>query len=98
MGDAEQRQIRYGARFVAFLLIAGGILGILASAQMTVHFAGEDRLYRAAVAAISILVFAWCALKGIDLWRGKPGGYRWARILFLLQIPAICVSRLTYEF
>jgi hypothetical protein len=98
MGGIEKTAIRYGARFVSFLLIAGGILGILASVQMTVHFAHENRLYRVVVALISIPIFAWCVVKGIDLWRGKPSGYRWAKLLFILQIPAVCVSRLTYEF
>ena len=43
-------------------------------------------------------VFGWGALKGIDLWRGKPSGYQWARILFALQIPAFSVARSSYEF
>jgi hypothetical protein len=98
MSDMGNIATRYGAKFVSVLLIAGGVLGILASVQMTVHFAHEHRLYRVAVALISIPVFAWCILKGIDLWRGKPSGYRWAKLLFLLQIPAVCLSRLTYEF
>jgi len=66
--------------------------------QMIVHFAHEHHLYRVTVAVISIPVFAWCVLKGVDLWRGKPSGNRWAKLLFVLQIPAVCVSRLTYEF
>ena len=36
--------VRLGAKFVAFLLVAGGVLGILASVQMAVHFAHEDTL------------------------------------------------------
>jgi len=66
--------------------------------QKIVHFAHEHHLYRVTVAVISIPVFAWCVLKGVDLWRGKPSGNRWAKLLFVLQIPAVCVSRLTYEF
>ena len=42
--------------------------------------------------------FGWGAFKGIALWRGKPSGYRWARILFALQIPAFSIGRLSYEF
>jgi hypothetical protein len=98
MSDLENTRVRYGARFISFVLIAGGILGILASVQMTVHFAHERHLSRMAVAVISIPVFAWCMWKAVDLWQGKASGYRWAKLLFLLQIPAVCVSRLTYEF
>src|SRR5215510_7827808 len=98
MSDGEKVEIRYGARFVSFLLVAGGMLGILASVQMAVHFGHEHRLSRELVAALSIPVFAWCVLKGIDLWRGKGSGYRWAKFLFVLQTPAVCVSRFTYEF
>jgi|SRR5579859_4638940 len=98
MSEKPERVVRLGARFVAFLLVAGGGLGILASVQMTVHFVHEDRVDRLLVALLSIPVFAWSAVKGVDLWRGRPTGYWWAKLLFSLQIPAVCVSRLTYEF
>jgi hypothetical protein len=98
VSNKTNRKAMWGARFISFLLIAGGILGILASVQMITHFAHEHHLYRVAVGVISIAVFAWSGLKGVDLWRGIPSGYRWAKLLFVLQIPAVCVSRLTYEF
>jgi hypothetical protein len=98
MNENQNSVVRVGARFVAFLLVAGGLLGILASAQMIVHFVHEQRLDRLLVAALSVPVFAWSAVKGVDLWRGRPKGYWWAKLLFALQIPAVCVSRLTYEF
>src|SRR5262245_37982892 len=88
----------YASKFIAFLLVAGGLLGIVASVQMTIHFAHEQHLYRVVVAVISLAIFVWCSLKGIDLWQGKPSGYRWAKVLFALQIPVICISRFTYEF
>ena len=98
MSDIVNIATRYGVRFVSFLLIAGGILGMLASVQMTDHFAHEHRPYRVLIAVLSVPVFSWCIVKGVDLWRGKPSGYWWAKLLFALQIPAVCVSRLTYEF
>jgi hypothetical protein len=98
MSEKQEGVVRLGVRFVAFLLVAGGLLGILASVQMTVHFVHEDRLDRVLVALVSIPVFAWSAVKGVDLWRGRPKGYWWAKLLFSLQIPAVCVSRVTYEF
>jgi hypothetical protein len=98
MNDTEKPNVKWGARFVSFLLIAGGILGILAAIQMTIHFGHEHRPDRVVVPVISVIVFGWGAIKGIALWRGHPSGYRWAKLLFVLQIPALCVGRLTYEF
>src|SRR5690348_2415472 len=98
MSDIGKIAPRYGVRFVSFLLMAGGILGILASVQMTDHFAQEHRPYRVLIAVLSVPVFSWCIVKGVDLWRGKPSGYWWAKLMFALQIPAVCFSRLTYEF
>src|SRR5262245_49190708 len=87
----------YVTRFISFLLVAGAILGVLASLQVITHFAHEHVLHRLIVAVLSLPVFAWCAVKGVDLWSGKPAGYRWAKLLFAFQIPAFCGSRLTYE-
>jgi hypothetical protein len=90
--------VGHGARLVSSLLIAGGILGVVSSVPLAARFAQEARPYRAGVAAGAIAVFAWCALKGIDLWRGRAGGYRWAEALFALQVPVFSVARLSYEF
>ena len=81
-----------------FVLIAGAILGILASVSLAIGFTHQHRPYPSIVPVVSIAVFAWGMLKGIDLWRGKPAGYRWARILFALQIPAFSVAGFSYEF
>jgi len=96
--DPKKVRVRFGIRVVAFLLIFGGIVGIIASVQMSTHLMHEHLPVRMVVGALSVTVFGWSALKGIDLWRGKPSGYRWAKLLFILQIPAFCISRLTYEF
>jgi hypothetical protein len=98
MTDSQRLPISYGARFVSVLLMAGGLLGIFVSIQMAVHFAHESRTDRFVVAALSIPLFAWCMPVAVSLWRGNPRGYRWATILFAAQIPAFCISRLTYEF
>lgn len=98
MSGGGRGGVRYGARFVSFLMIAGAMLGILSSVFLAPRLAQEHRPYRVAVAVVSVAVFAWAAVKGIDLWRGKPGGYRWAKVLFALQIPAVSVARFSYEF
>lgn len=49
-------------------------------------------------ALITILVFGWSALKGRDLWNGKPAGYKWARILLVAQIPVIIAPGFSYWF
>ncbi len=98
MSAASSLSTRWGARFAAFLLIAGGILGIIVSVALAQGFAQQQRLYRIIVPLISIAVFVWGGTKGIDLWRGKSDGYRWGKILFALQIPAFSAGRLSYEY
>jgi hypothetical protein len=61
-------------------------------------FARHDQPNGMIVPALSIAVFGWCVFQGVQLWRGKPSAYKWAKILFAMQIPGFCVSRLTYEF
>src|SRR5215831_13682751 len=98
MDDDSQSRIRYGARFVAFLLIAGGALGIVAAVFLTAAVVQQHQPFRAVTALASAAVFGWGALKGIELWRGRPQGYRWAQILFALQVPAFSVAGFSYEF
>ena len=98
MNGKANRNVRWGARVVSFLLIAGGILGVMLAVALIRNFAHQHQPYRIIVPVISIVVFVWCALKAIDLWLGKPSGYKWATILFALQIPAFSISRLSYEF
>jgi hypothetical protein len=45
-----------------------------------------------------LLLFIWSVIAGIRLWRGEPKGWRWATILFALQVPVLTVPGLSYEF
>ena len=98
MSHKTNRRVKWGARFIAFLLIAGGILGVMLAITLIRNFAHQHQPYRIIVPVISIVVFGWSGLKGIDLWLGKPSGYKWASILFALQVPAFSIARLSYEF
>jgi len=98
MGGDTPGDVRVGARLISFLLIAGGILGIVSSVFLAANFAQVHRPYRVAIALGSIAVFGWSVLKGTDLWRGKPRGYRWAKLLFAFQVPVFSVAKLGYEF
>jgi len=87
-----------GSRLISLLLIAGGILGIVAAVFLIQGLTQHDQPYRVIIPAISIAVFGWSIFQGVELWRDKPSGSKWAKILFAMQIPGFCVSRLTYEF
>jgi len=95
---SDSRNVRWGARLLVVLLVVGGLLGIAAAIPLIQNFARQGEQLRIIVPALSIPVFGWCIWTGINLWRGLASGYRWATILFALQIPAVCISRVTYEF
>ena len=54
-------------------------------------------IYGVLVAAL-LGLFVWSVIAGIRLWRGEPKGWKWATILFALQIPIFTVPGLSYEF
>jgi hypothetical protein len=56
--------------------------------------------FSAATAVIGMftLVFGWSTWVGVDLWRGKPQAYKWAKVLFLLQVPIVNISSFAYHF
>lgn len=97
MSHNKKEYVRVGVKLVASLLIAGGIIGVLYTVAIGVQVVVQQPFF-AIFAVISIAVYVWSGLKGSDLWRGKPQGYKWAKILFALQIPVICVPGLLYEF
>jgi hypothetical protein len=96
--SSNRGNIKYGARIIAFFLVGGGLLGILSSVLMGFHFAHLHQSPRVISAIVSTALFAWGILTGVALWRGTPPGFKWAKILFALQVPVFCVARLTYEF
>jgi len=98
MNNKSKNGVRWGSRFVSILLIAGGILGIMLAFSLIKNFSHQHQPYRLIVPVASIAVFGWGAFKGISLWRGKPSGYKWAKILFALQIPVLTLGRWSYEF
>jgi hypothetical protein len=91
-------RVTVGVRLVAFLMMAGGVLGIL-GAYMLTRGRWPSRDWASLVGPlISFPVFAWTFLKGLDLWRGRPSGYWWSTRLFALQIPILSIGSLTYEY
>ena len=87
-----------GRRIIAFLLVAGGVLGILGSLSMAGHFAGRQESLRVGSAVVSAGLFAWGILTGVSLWRGTARGFRWATFLYALQVPVFSVGPVSYEF
>jgi hypothetical protein len=87
-----------GNRIIAFFLVAGGLLGILNTVSMGLHFARQQDSLRAISAILSAGLFTWSILTGIALWRAAPRGFKWAKMLFMLQVPVFGIARLTYEF
>ena len=54
--NSSREKVMYGARIIAFFLVAGGLLGILGSVQMGFHFARQQHL-RVIFATIGIALF-----------------------------------------
>jgi hypothetical protein len=96
--NSSREKVMYGARIIAFFLVAGGLLGILGSVQRGFHFARQQQILRVIFATIGIALFVWSILTGVDLWRATPRGFKWAKIMVALQVPVFCVARCTYEF
>lgn len=97
MSPNKNEYVRGGVKLVASLLIAGGIIGILFTIAMAIRIVMQQPFFMV-FAVLSILVYGWNALKGMDLWRGKPQGLKWAKIMLALQTPVICVPGFLYEF
>jgi hypothetical protein len=93
----RRRPVGYGAKFIAFALVVGGVLGIVLSVATGVHLVQQHRPLVIS-ATLSAVLFACGVLAGIGLWRGTPRGRRWATILVALQVPVVTIGRVVYAF
>ena len=89
---------KYGARVIALILLAGGLLGLLGSALSVHHSFQQHRTVAGVSGIISTALFAWCIPIGVALWRTTPNGFKWAKLLFAIQVPVFSIARLSYEF
>jgi hypothetical protein len=96
--NSRKGNVKYGARIIAVFLVAGGLLGILSLVMMYFHLAQQHQSLPVVSSVVSLALFAWGMLTGVGLWRATPRGFKWATILFALQVPVFHVARMTYEF
>jgi len=90
--------VKYLRWIIGFMLAAGGVLGILGSAPIVLRFVQQREGLRTFEAIVGVGLFVWSVAAGIALWRAAPRGYRWAKVLFALQILTFSVTRFAYEF
>jgi len=79
-------------------LLAGGLLGLLGSVLALYHSAQQHRVLAGISGIISTALFAWCIPTGLALWRTTPNGFKWAKLLFAIQVPVFTIARFSYEF
>lgn len=82
-------------RLISVVLIAGGIAGIGVALWFE---AGAHIRSHLAFLGLATTVFGWSIWVGVDLWRGRPQGYTWAKVLFALQVPSISLHGFAYQF
>jgi hypothetical protein len=93
----QQPYIDRGARVLAVVMIIGAVLGIGLSLLMAYRFVPVHWVYGVLVAAF-LLLFAWSGVTGLRLWGGDARGWKWAVILFAMQIPVLTIPGLSYEY
>jgi hypothetical protein len=76
----------YGTRIAAALLFVGGVIGTCISLSLAFN-ALRYHWPLIFMALPGIALFGWSTIVGSRLWRGAPAGVKWAKLLFLLQIP-----------
>lgn len=89
---------KYVARIIAFFLLAGGVLGLLGSFSAVYHSAQRHQVLAGMSGVLSTALFAWCIPTGAALSRATPNGFKWAKLLFAIQVPVFCIARFSYEF
>lgn len=92
-------------RFLAIVLMAGGVLGAGSSVygQGRILYQSSPTLLRTHWMALVPMelflgLFLWSAIVGVRYWRQEARAWKWAAILFAVQIPITIVPGLRYEY
>lgn len=93
----DPSSVTWNLRVPAFLLIAGGALGVGACLGLAFPRA-LDHPSSVAILLVFLFLYGMSVWTGIDLWRGRPRGIRWGKFLFAAQIPLLSVSGFSYKF
>jgi len=97
----HKQKRRIVTKLLALMLCLGGLVGIGICLWTYIQIfaqAGMKFSSTAALFGVFIVIFGWSAWVGVELWQDKPQAYKWAKILFLLQIPTISVPHFAYQF
>jgi uncharacterized membrane protein len=90
--------MRCGRWFVSILLLGGGLLGLLGAVMMAIQAFQRHQGLRIVSAVLGGVLFGWSIIAGIALWQATRRGFKWAKILFALQIPIFSLGHCVYEF
>jgi hypothetical protein len=88
-------------KLISLLLALGGAAGIVIGLSTELTQLVQSWPWPSAMTALMglfVVVFGLSTWVGIDLWRGKPRAYRWAKILLIAQIPQVSVPGFAYHF
>jgi hypothetical protein len=102
MNSNDKVPVSTGMKFVALLLIVGGVVGIgvcvWIDLKLLLNFRASPFTLTTAKMGVFILLYGWAVWTGRDLWRGRRQALRFAQILFAMQIPLLSVPGFSYEF
>ena len=92
------RVTQFATRVIAFFLLAGGLLGMVGSVLAVYHRAQQQPILTGMSSLLSAVLFGCSLLTGIALWRRTDSGFKWAKLLFAMQVPVFGFGRVSYEF
>lgn len=93
---SKQYKTKFG-RVLAVFLIIGGLAGIALGVLSLNQYENINYITTLSL-AVFIPLFIWSGITGLWLWRGEPRGWKWATILFFLQIPVFTGNSFIYEY
>lgn len=95
-------------RFLAAVLMVGGVLGagifLFVSARVVSRLARAGAALQPAqwasllIVAALLALFVWSVIVGVRFWRRQGRAWKWAAILFAMQVPILTIPGVHYEY
>ena len=97
MNGADRVAVTTGMKLVSLLLIVGGVTGAAFGWWAELQIFHQGNIAVTVLYGLFVLLFAWSAWTGFELWKGKRQAVKMAQLILAAQIPNFTIPGFSFD-
>ena len=97
MNGTDRFAVTKGMKLISLLLIVGGVTGATFGWWAELQVLRQGTIAATVLYGLFVLLFAWSAWTGFELWKGKPQAVRMAQLILAAQIPNFTIPGFSFD-